>query len=485
MSAADELRCVELTALRMASSFEGAQVDALVAALDRGRVVLHFADGPLEREAAIAALSAADEAYGGADARSLFVLQGGGLKETVARNLPRVLREAVFEIILKRVLWCVLGKAAERSAPGARGRSGARGLSLPPPYRVDVEFKALERDGVEPYASTAPPADMSSLTESESRWLARVLSEDRQLRGVGRSLRDGDEETLLLAPVRVEAAASAGQRHASRAILEVATGLLVRKVVSAARAVIERFRAGTHHGLYPTAVEEMLREFCLAHLGAAVWSGMRDEAATAFRSGAGRLLMERFIETVTLAERKDVTLVGHGSGVLSMNAFLAAFDARRGAADSPLPADFRIRNVVALAPMCTFPELAATLRRRGAAFERFRMFALTDEAERADHLVPLAYPRSLAYFVSGVLEHDANGVSAAVPLAGMARWYGCGQAVGGPEAEEARVLAATDPWAFVWSPAAGSRDGACGVRSRGEFATDPAFLANLQAMISG
>ncbi|MET7700320.1 hypothetical protein [Streptomyces sp. NPDC005485] len=460
-------------------------MDGLIASLNSQRVVLHFAGTSLERGGVASALGDAAEAYGKAGSRSVFVLQGGGTGHTLTRNLHRVLREAVFEIVLKRVLLCVLGKAAERSGPGARGRLLSGNLPVPTARRVGVELKAMELEGLEPYASLTPPAGMSQLTDEQSRWLVRSLSNDQQVRSLGRSAVDSDSD-LLMSATRAEAEERIGTRHRSHAVLEVATGLLVRKVVSAARAVIERFRAGTHHGLYPTAVEEILREFCLAHLGAAVWSGMKEDAATAFRSGAGipagtgRYFLDRFIEAVSVPERKEVTVVGHGSGALLMNAFLAGFDARRGLADSLLPADFRLRDVVALAPMCTFPELASTLRRRNTAFERFRLFALTDEAEKADHLVPVGYPRSLLYFVSGVLERDPNGMSAAVPLSGMAHWYGSGRSAGGAEAEEVRVVADAEPGAFVWSP-----DANCGARSHKQFATDPALLDTLQVMIAG
>ncbi|MFF0097540.1 hypothetical protein ACFYSF_47760 [Streptomyces canus] len=460
-------------------------MDGLIASLDRQRIVLHFASEPLERDGTASALADAAEAYGAAGACSVFVLQGGGIGDTLTRNLQRVVREAVFEIVLKRVLLCVLGKAAERSVPVARGRSLSGNLPVPAAHRVGFELKAMESEGLEPYASMAPPQDMSPLTDEQAQWLVRALSKDPQLRSLGRSTVDSDSE-LLVASVRAEAEERIDSRHRAHAVLEVATGLLVRKVVSTARAVIERFRAGTHHGLYPTAVEEILREFCLAQLGGAVWSGMKEDAATAFRSGAGspagagRYFLDRFIEAVSVPEQKDVTVVGHGSGALLMNAFLAAFDARRGSADSPLPADFRLRDVVALAPMCTFPELASTLRRRSTAFECFRLFALTDEAEKADHLVPVVYPRSLLYFVSGVLERDSNGVSAAVPLSGMAHWYGSGQSAGGTEAEEVRVVATAEPGAFTWSPGAN-----CGARTHAQWCTDPALLATLQATIAG
>ncbi|MDH6219207.1 hypothetical protein [Streptomyces pseudovenezuelae] len=487
MGASDEVRLLEITMPQAGSADAYAAMDSVIASLDRRRVVLHFAGGLLGHESAALALGGAAEAYDGAGACSVFLLQGGGLRQTLTRNLPRVLREAVFQIVLARVLWCVLGKAAERSVLGARGGAQSGKLPIPTVNRVAVELSALQR-GDEPYATTAPRVDVSSLTAAEERWLTESLSRDRQLRSLGHSVRE--DEGLLMSSTRAEAAEHHGSGHGSRAVLELATGLLVRKVVNAVRAVIERFRAGTHHGLYPTVVEEILREFCLAHLGGAVWAGMKDEAVTAFRSGdgsstgLGRHFLNGFIDTVSGPETREVTLVGHGSGVPLMNAFLAALDARRGLAEGILPADFRIRDVVAVAPMCTFPELASMLRCRNTAFERFRMFALTDEAEQADHLVPVAYPRSLLYFVSGVLERDANGTSAVLPLSGMARWYGPGQTAGGPEAEEVRVLADAQPASFIWLPETGPSVGASVTRSHSEILADPMVLSNLQALIS-
>ena len=40
---------------------------------------------------------------------------------------------------------------------------------------------------------------------------------------------------------------------------------------------------------------------------------------------------------------------------------------------------------------------------------QFRMFTMTDDAERKDGLLPVVYPRSLLYFVSGLLETGPDG----------------------------------------------------------------------------
>ncbi|MCX4703059.1 hypothetical protein [Streptomyces sp. NBC_01373] len=48
----------------------------------------------------------------------------------------------------------------------------------------------MEDDEAEPYVMLTPPADMSALTDAESRWLVPELSKDQQLRSLGRSARD-------------------------------------------------------------------------------------------------------------------------------------------------------------------------------------------------------------------------------------------------------------------------------------------------------
>src|SRR5205814_1131138 len=99
-------------------------------------------------------------------------------------------------------------------------------------------------------------------------------------------------------------------------------------------------------------------------------------------------------------------------------------------------------HVVFLAPACTFDDFASVAARHAEMWETFRLFAMTDDAERADALVPAIYPRSLLYLVSGVLESNA-----AEPLVGLERCFAAPGAV--PDYVLGRQGQA------VWSPADG------------------------------
>jgi hypothetical protein len=52
---------------------------------------------------------------------------------------------------------------------------------------------------------------------------------------------------------------------------------LAKKAVEVLAHVIRRFRGGTDHGVYPTVLEELLREFYLANVGGALWATIKRE----------------------------------------------------------------------------------------------------------------------------------------------------------------------------------------------------------------
>jgi hypothetical protein len=86
--------------------------------------------------------------------------------------------------------------------------------------------------------------------------------------------------------------------------------------------------------------------------------------------------------------------------------------------DKDLPPDARI-DVVFLAPACTFEfmrERLPVFKRRVA---KFRMFALKDELERGYWEVPVLYPASLLYMVSGLFEDPTVDM----PIVGMQRYF--------------------------------------------------------------
>ena len=107
---------------------------------------------------------------------------------------------------------------------------------------------------------------------------------------------------------------------------------------------------------------------------------------------------------------------------------------------------------------------------------------MTDESERKDMLVPGIYPRSLLYFVSGVLERDAKGAAApGKPLVGLARFFDAPRQGEPRELDVVRryVMAAVPN--VVWSPSQGpegmhrapSRTGTSTTTGRSETASCP------------
>lgn len=123
--------------------------------------------------------------------------------------------------------------------------------------------------------------------------------------------------------------------------------------------------------------------------------------------------------------------------------------------------------MILLAPACRCSDSADLLAQHGAAIDRLRIFAMRDAAEQQDRLVPIVYPRSLLYFVSGVAEGDVD-----MPILGMER-YLAGTAVFDPtrfpEIQALRSYLAAGP-RKVWSIVAGGPGLNSAAVSHGDFA---------------
>ncbi|WP_030573238.1 hypothetical protein [Streptomyces aureocirculatus] len=493
-------RCIHSgTSGRLASTSTD-DVDALVASLkDRPRVVLHFHGGLIDDQLGFATAERLTPVYEEAGAEPVFFVWSSGLLETLMGNLPRIIEESVFQTLLHRVTRYAVGVVLPQ--PGQRT---AGPLSAPPAKAVAAEL-ALLRTGQEPYARRPVPADVPPLGDSERVRITAELSADSELADrnreiVGSVLRsapgttaardiDGGRAAVatLMSPDTVaELAAEAAGGGNRRAL--VTSALLVRRTVRVIAAVVSRFRHRTDHGLYPTVVEEILREFYVANVGAAIWDAMKRQTADTFAEAAevraGRYFLDRFGALLASGTRPRVSVVGHSAGAVLIGNLLTELARRRADADDPLPADFRVRDVVLLAPACTVSHLAPAVRLQGELFDRLRMFTMTDEAERADQLLPPLYPRSLLYFVSGVLERGPAGHSALAPIAGMQRWYTNDGAFGEQDSADLRAFLGADAQRTVWSPVDGEPGLSSGARSHAAFDNDPEVLASLARMLA-
>lgn len=495
-------RCIHTRQGGRLVSTTTADIDALVAGLkDRPRVVLHFHGGLIDDTLGFANAERLAPVYEAAGAEPVFFVWSSGLLETLRGNLPQILNESVFRTLLNRVTRYATGTVFRE--PGQRALGA---VTTPSPRAVAAEL-AQVRAGQEPYARLTAPDEVPPLNEAEQRQIAAELSTDTELAERTREIvnsvtpRAGSSTTEPVAAARdiiggraaaatlmspdvvADLAARAGTGE--RAL--VSTALLVRKTVRVVAAVVGRFRQRNDHGLYPTVVEEILREFYLANVGAAIWDAMKRQTADTFAADdevrAGRYFLDRFAELLATGTRPHVTVVGHSAGAVFIGNLLDDLARRRAAADDPLPADFRLRDVVLLAPACTVTQLAPVVRRQAELFDRFRMFTMTDRAEQADHLVPFLYPRSLLYFISGVLERGPSRQTAVTPIAGLHRWY-LDTAALGPDSDELRGFLRADPARTVWSPGDGGPGLSAGARSHVAFDDDPQVLASVAAMLA-
>lgn len=469
-------------------------VDALTEAICRSeRAVLHFLGGLDSKASEFRAAERLFQVYSAAGAYPVFFVRQRGLAGVIVGNLTEIANEELFKRLLRKVLTYAVGKASQ---PGNDRAAGV--LQIPDETDVNRELVRRASDE-EPYDYVAPGSELAMLDEDERAQLEAEVAVDRAIQDELAAILAWHTETSS-APRRAYAVAPKPSKISPDVLDELAAcdegargiAAAVALAVRAARVlirVIQRFRSGTDHGVYPTVVEELLRTLYLADLGSALWHTMKRETFNTFVDVAeprgGRYLLDGLAAGLRgriEAGRSlpQITIVGHSSGAVFIDHLLEAVDKRR----ADFPPAFRFRNVVFLAPANTYEHFAAALS-AAALVDRFRMFTMTDEAERADHLLGGFYPRSLLHFVAGVLEQDSENRSAYNPVAGMSRYLDA------PEPAKAiatvRDYLAADPTRLVRSPtasgaAAGLRSGAT---THGGFDEDPLVLESVSSMIRG
>ncbi|HYU85302.1 MAG TPA: hypothetical protein VEK80_10900 [Kribbellaceae bacterium] len=460
------------------------------------RVVIHFHGGLVSSDHGFDTARRLTAQYERAGAYPVFFVWSSGLVDVVTGNLREILTEDLCKRLLRWLLRFVVGKLDQTAAQRA-----ARQLTLPYEMEVNAQLKARDEGG-EPYDGRRPADELAPVDDDERGQLEVAVAADDDLAAQLESVLAGLHPERVVTGARgvaverrtseqtwmspdVLAAIDPGPAAGERGILS--TALLARKLAAVFAKVVERFRDGTDHGVYPTAVEELLREFYLANAGAAVWAAMKKDTLDTFAAGdaphAGALFLAELGRALAASgNRPQVTLVGHSTGAVFIDNALDAL--ARAQSAGAMPADVAVRNVVLLAPAATFGHLAQGLLKHADRVGRVRVFTMADDAERADHLVKAVYPRSLLYLVAGLLERDASGRSSYVPVAGMQRYYNERyDALDGVAA--VRAFATGDR--LVLSPTA---DGAAaGLRaaalSHGAFDEDPDVLASIRAIVAG
>jgi pimeloyl-ACP methyl ester carboxylesterase len=191
-------------------------------------------------------------------------------------------------------------------------------------------------------------------------------------------------------------------------------------------------------------------------------------------SHAGTYLLDGLAKLQAAEPALTIDLIGHSAGSIAIAHMLEAAADRHP--------DFRVRNLILLAPAASADVFEHGIAANERVFATFRMFTMEDALECKDHLVPGVYPRSLLYLISGILDGEADS-----PVVGLRR-HTTGEAPydGAPFAQVSRFLADPETRLVL----AKTRDDAAeGLRTssthHGDFDDDALTLASVTAIVAG
>jgi len=397
-------------------------------ATPRAGLIIHFHGGLVSEKSARVIAQTLAPRYDGADAYPLFFVWESGLIETLSNNLGDIKDDKVFrEFVTKVAQWVI------KKLPGAVTTKGAGGATvdkrkLRKGFDDWFEGRATEPpvplgtpDAGPALKGTAEP-DVDDLAENINAEIDTDESFQEVMAGLYvASKRGSDAKTKGGQPAAADVEALVDQRaleemfpsrtrDKTKGVLSwIKVARFVAKIVVA---VIKRRLRDRDHGTYTTIVEEVLRAAYIDKVGTVVWNSMKKDTADAFASDSASVGTAVVAGLKSLADEgkgfKRIVLVGHSTGAIYINHLIEY-------AATALPG--MKFDVVLLAPASRFEDFSKVLKKHPDSISNLRMFAMTDALESDDKLVPIIYPRSLLYFVSGLLEGDID-----TPILGMQRF---------------------------------------------------------------
>ena len=405
-------------------------LDAYFAAPSPNGLILHFHGGLVTREGAKGVAELLLPRYQAAGAYPVFYVWESGPWETIRNNLADIAKEGFFQRLLARVV--ELSLAHLGTTPGAKAPAGVQAVNGKA-VRAQVQGW-VDGGGIEgasaPYDDLRiPPADQEIEPQVSEMQIAGALAADLELRAELQKISNG------LVPPGEEIKTKAGGVQGSEATLMSPEGLAkltdqpvpgakgalstVKLAATAARIVfrvVKRMVNGRGHGTFTTSVEEILRELYIGNIGKEIfWDQMKKDTADAFGADPAVFGGTAFLDGLRRrlaagAPVPRITLQGHSTGAVYIGNLLLK-------ADELLPPEVRF-DIIFLAGAVSFRDFDATVARVPHRIRHFRGFGMKDELEQVDGIVPVIYPRSLLYFVSGLLEDEVDR-----PLVGMQRYY--------------------------------------------------------------
>lgn len=371
-------------------------------ASDSKSVTIHYHGGLVSESKGVQVADMMAPVYSAANSYPVAFVWETGLIETFRDNLLKLNEMKLFK---KLVVW-IAKRAAKRF-----GGLNSKGVGEPI-TNAEIEAELLkdkpfaDYDASEPIKSTAQRGEIAVTEEDLDIVLEELEAEFEE------DIEADDEIEALLAEREGRDLVDASDKGLWSALK------FAKNLAKITYRVIRRHVRDRDHGLHCTVVEEVLREYYLADLGAWVWGNMKIKAEAMWRTNGGLVGDEQhvgyyFLDALQKLQvaRPDmkVNLVGHSAGTIVICHMLKAI-----AAHYP---NIEINKVVFLAAAVRSDLAVDEVAKHNDRFQQFYFYTMADRYEQDDILVRLVYSRSLLYFISGVLEPDEVDL----PLAGMMR----------------------------------------------------------------
>jgi hypothetical protein len=458
-------------------------VDVFEQAISSGKsVVLHLHGGLVPKESAYEMVNRLQPLYLDKGFFPIFIVWRTGLFDAV-KNAGELVHRPIFERLLIRLLKHFVARygspAGKALGPGEE----------PDDAQVEAELKKRDKGQI-PYRDVHPKPDQEEMSNDEADDLTQSIQGDIELKAQwalevkapnvpgGKSLQIDDN-------VREEAL-DEDNKPGGKALLSGA--VLAEHAVKIAARIVKRYFKHRDHGLHTSIVEEILRELYVDLIGTEIWQFMKQDSADTFQSEdapeerGGWLLMHLLGEVVkarhTAGEQLPmVSIVGHSAGSIFAGNLLSYLVKEREAGGSSwFGIPFQFEKLVFLAPAATCKTFAPVLSAHAAAplFKAFRMYSLSDEVERGYYEVPVLYPGSLLYIISGLLESEDDAKTHDMPIVGMQRYARTAHSFAEPEVTQVWKFLGRDPNdQLVWS---GDQRGPglnCDSKKHGDFFRTP------------
>jgi len=474
-------------------------VGVMIDAAPQKGLTIHFHGGLVSEKSGRDIAARLQPVYEKGGAWPLFFVWESGLIEAVGNNLRDIGQEKIFREFVKKVAEWALKKLP--AGIGFKGASGVAVDEIKLREQFDAWFRG-ERDtppdalevqpGMDDAAISATlkgvPVDQESLEAEIQMSIEADFDFQDAVQEVFNGLYAGGEPVTTkgvggstVASTSKISPAAADQLFDRSPATTKGFSLIgwfksARMVAKIVMAVVRRLAAGRGHGLYVTTVEEVLRALYVDKIGTLVWNQMKKDTADAFLPGenhGGTALLSELAKRFPKGrDLPRVTLIGHSTGAIYICHFLEA------AAEMLPEAEF---DVIFLAPAVTYDQFDATLANHQSRIAHFRSFGMTDDWEIADRLLPVVYPRSLLYFVSGLLEETIDE-----PLVGMERFLREEKIFTPqdfPAISRCRSFYANFPESLVWAPDTEGEGSRTSSAKHGDFDNDTATLSSLQWLL--